>query len=93
MGRRLGATDQPSGSGTQSLECRAFQPVEVALARRRLLKDMLRHFQRRDGPSDQEPTIRDDLVQCLPQNRDRRGIKFLFQTIIHRSQPKLLGAS
>jgi hypothetical protein len=36
-----------SGSGTQLLECRAFQTVEVAFARRCLLKNMLRHFQRR----------------------------------------------
>jgi hypothetical protein len=41
-----------SGSGTQLLECRAFQTVEVAFARRRLLKNMLRHFQRRYRLSD-----------------------------------------
>jgi hypothetical protein len=82
LARRL-----PSGIGTKFLKRRAFQPVKVAYAGGRLLKDMLRHFQRRDGLADQEPTIRDDLVQRLPQNRDRRCIKFLFQ-IIHRSQPK-----
>ena len=74
------------------LEYRSFQPVEVAFAGSCLLKDVLRHFQRRSGLADQEAPIRDDLVQCLPHNGDRRRIEFLFQ-IIHRSQPKLLGAS
>ena len=41
-----------SGSRTQFLECRAFQTVEVAFAGGRLLKDVLRHFKRRDGFSD-----------------------------------------
>src|ERR1039458_4184237 len=36
------------GGGTQFLECRAFQTAEVAFAGRRLLKDMLCHFKRRD---------------------------------------------
>jgi len=40
-------------SGQQHfLECRAFQTVEVAFARRRLLKDMLRHFKGSDRLSD-----------------------------------------
>jgi hypothetical protein len=43
---------ETSGSGTQFLECRGFQTVEVAFAGRRLLKDMLRHFKRRDGLAD-----------------------------------------
>src|SRR5260370_25233491 len=81
-----------SGSSTQFLKCRAFQTVEVALAQRRLLKDMLRHFKRRDGLADQEASIRNNFVQRLPHDGDRRGIKFLFQ-IIHRSQPKSLDAS
>ena len=33
-----------SGSGTELLECRNFQPVKVAFAGSCLLKDMLRHF-------------------------------------------------
>jgi hypothetical protein len=37
VGRRPGATNQPSGSGTQFLECGGFQTVEVAYAGRRLL--------------------------------------------------------
>ena len=81
MGRRLGATDQPSGSGTQFLECGGFQTVEVAYAGRRLLKDMLRYFKRRDGLADHEASIRDNLIQRLPHDRDRRCIKFLFQII------------
>ena len=41
-----------SGSGTQLLECRAFQTVEVTFARRRLPKNMVRHVQRRYRLSD-----------------------------------------
>jgi hypothetical protein len=41
-----------SGGCAKFLECRAFQTVKVALARRRLLKDMLRHLKRRDRFSD-----------------------------------------
>ena len=52
--------------------------VEVAYAGRRLLKDMLRYFKRRDGLADPEPSIRDNLIQRLPHDRDRRRIKFLF---------------
>ena len=54
-----------SGSGTQLVECRTFQTAEVALARRSLLKNVLRNFQRRDRLSDQKPTICDDLAQRL----------------------------
>ena len=61
--------------------------VDVAYARCRLLKNMLRHFKRRDGFADQETMIRNNFVQRLPHNGDRRCIKFLFQ-IIHRSQPQ-----
>ena len=43
------------------------------------MKDVLRHFERGDGLPDQEATIRDDLVQRLPHNGDRRCIVFLFQ--------------
>ena len=39
-------------SSINFLECRAFQTLEVAFARRRLLKDMLRHFKRSDRLSD-----------------------------------------
>ena len=60
-----------SGSGTELFEGRAFQTVEIALTERRLLKNMLRHFKRRDGLVDQEATIRDDLIQRLPHNGDR----------------------
>jgi hypothetical protein len=67
-----------SGSGTKLLECRTFQTVEVTFAGSRLLKNMLRHFQRRDGLADHEASIRDNFVQRLPHNGDRRGIKFLF---------------
>ena len=45
--QRMAVRTLASGSGTQLLECRAFQTVEVAFARRCLLKNMLRHFQRR----------------------------------------------
>jgi hypothetical protein len=69
----------PSGSGTKFLKCRAFQPVKVAYAGGRLLKDVLRHFERRDGLPDQEATIRDYLVQRLPHYGDCRCIVFLFQ--------------
>src|SRR6202035_1262883 len=92
---RLAMAARPSlasGSDTKLFECRTFQTVEVAFAGSRLLKNMLRDFQRRDRLADHEASIRDDLVQCLPHNGDRRRIEFLFQ-IIHRSQPKLLGAS
>ena len=74
-----------SGSGTQLLECGAFQTVEVAFARRRLLKNMLRHFKWRDGLSDQEAAIRYDLVQRLAHDGDRRCIVFLFRINHHRS--------
>ena len=47
---------------------------------------MLRYFKRRDRLSDQEATIRDDFVQRLPHDGDRRGIVFLFQ-INHRRSP------
>jgi hypothetical protein len=90
VGRRLSATNQPSGSGTQFLECRGFQTVEVAYTGCRLLKDMLCHFQRRDGLADPESSIRDDRIQRLPHDGNRRCIEFLFQ-IIHRSQPRLSG--
>ena len=66
--------------------------VEVAYARCRLLKNMLRHFKRRDGFADQETMIRNNFVQRLPHNGDRRCIKFLFQ-IIHRSRPNPMGTS
>jgi hypothetical protein len=83
-----------SGSDTKLLECRTFRPVEVTFAGGCLLKDVLRHFQRRDGLADQEASIRNNLVQRLPHNGDRWCIKFLFQVkITHRSQPKSLGAS
>ena len=51
-GRYVCVWPRASGSGTQPFECGAFQTVEVAFARCRLLKDMLRHFKRRDGLAD-----------------------------------------
>jgi hypothetical protein len=81
-----------SGGNTKLLECRTFQTAQVAFAGSRSLKNVLRHFQRRDGLTGQESSIRDNFVQRLPQKGDGRCIKFPFQ-IIHRSRPKLLGAS
>jgi hypothetical protein len=66
--------------------------VEVAYPRCRLLKNMLRHFKRRDGFAGQETMIRNNFVQRLPHNSDRRCIKFPFQ-IIRRSQPNPMGTS
>ena len=85
-GRYVCVWPRASGSGTQPFECGAFQTVEVAFARCRLLKDMLRHFKRRDGLADSEATIRDDLVQRLPHDGYRRCIVFLFQ-LNHRHGP------
>jgi hypothetical protein len=47
-----GVRKTPPDSSTELLERRAFQTVEVAFTGRRLLKDMLRHFKRRDRFSD-----------------------------------------
>jgi hypothetical protein len=65
-----------SGSGNQFLKCRGFQTVEVAHAQRRLLKNVLRHFERCDRLADQEASIRYNFVQCPSHNGDRRSIKF-----------------
>ena len=75
----------PSGSRAQLLECRIFQSVEVAYARRRLLKDMLRHFKPSDRLSRREAMIADDLVQRLPHDGNRGRIEFLFQLGHRRS--------
>ena len=45
----------------------------------------LRHFERGDGLPDQEATIRDDLVQRLPHDGNRRSIVSLFQVSHRRS--------
>jgi hypothetical protein len=47
---------------------------------------MLRNFKRRYRLPGYEATIRDDLVQRLPHDGDRRCIVFLFQ-ISHRRGP------
>ncbi len=67
-------------------KCGAFQTIEVPFARRRLVKNMLRHFQRSYRLSDQEPTIGDDLIQRLPHDSDSRCIVFMFQ-ISHSRGP------
>ena len=56
------------------------------MARRCLLKNMLRHFQRRYRLPTKEATIRDNLVQRLPHDNDRRCIVSLFQ-ISHSRGP------
>src|SRR5512135_1860877 len=54
-----------SGRGTQFLEGRAFQTVEVAFSRSRLAKNVLRYFKPRHRLPNQEASIRNDLIQRL----------------------------
>jgi hypothetical protein len=81
------ARDVPpsSGSGPKLLECRAFQTVEVAFAGGSLLKNVLRHFQRRDRLVDHEASIRNNFVQRLPHHGDRDASNFYFKLFIVRS--------
>jgi hypothetical protein len=59
-----------------------FQTVEVAFAGSCLLKDMLSHFQRRDGRADEEASIRNNFIQPCRKRATVGTSNFCFKLFI-----------